>query len=129
MVRMAVHQSRGRTQIKDSRRGCPRYQPHKGKSLTFGIRPEHVTEKRVHTASSQVDFSADVQVVEPMGMDTMVFFSVKGTDICARSAPQAVVGAGHRMEFTVDLHHMHLIDPEKNRVIGHRSDDKAKTSD
>ena len=100
-----------------------RYQPHKGKSLTFGIRPEHVTEKRVHTASSQVDFSADVQVVEPMGMDTMVFFSVKGTDICARSAPQAVVGAGHRMEFTVDLHHMHLIDPETNRVVGHRSDD------
>ena len=91
--------------------------------------PEMCIRDSVHTASSQVDFSADVQVVEPMGMDTMVFFSVKGTDICARSAPQAVVGAGHRMEFTVDLHHMHLIDPETNRVIGHRRADKAKTGD
>ena len=63
-----------------------------------------------------------------MGMDTMVFFSVKGTDICARSAPQAVVGAGHRMDFTVDLRHMHLIDPETNRVIGHGNDDIASAS-
>ncbi len=104
------------------------YQPHKGKPLVFGIRPEHVTEKRVHTASSQVDFSADVQVSEPMGMETMVFFSVKGTGICARSAPQAVVGAGHRMDFTVDLRHMHLIDPETNRVIEHRNGDIASPS-
>ena len=39
-----------------------------------------------------------------------------------------VVGAGHRMDFTVDLRHMHLIDPETNRVIGHRNDDTASTS-
>jgi multiple sugar transport system ATP-binding protein len=93
------------------------YQAFLGKLLTFGIRPEHVTEKRAHTTTTQVDFSADVEVVEPMGMDTMVFFNMNSEDVCARSVPHSVMDPGHRMEFTVDMNRMHLIDPETGRVI------------
>ena len=94
-----------------------KYQAFLGRLLTFGIRPEHVTEKRAHTTTTQVDFSADVEVVEPMGMDTMVSFNMNNENVCARSVPQSVMSPGHRMEFTVDMNRMHLIDPETGRVI------------
>ncbi len=94
-----------------------RYRPHVGKEMVFGIRPEHLTDKRAHTNDAQVDFGSDVDVLEPMGMDTMVFFSVRGNEICARAAPKAVAPVGQRMEFTADMSQMHLLDPESDRVV------------
>ncbi len=94
-----------------------RYRPYVGKEMVFGIRPEHLTDKRAHTNESQVDFGSDVVVLEPMGMDTMVFFTVRGAEICARAAPKAVTPVGQRMEFTADMSQMHLLDPESDRVV------------
>ena len=93
------------------------YEPFTGKEMTFGIRPEHITEKKTHTISTQTDFSADVEVTEPMGMDTMVYLSINSTGVCARSAPRSVASPGQRMEFTMDMGQMHLIDSNSNQVI------------
>ena len=93
-----------------------RYRPYVGKSLIFGIRPEHITEKRVHTNSSQIDFAADVAVLEPTGMDTMVYFKINGKDVWARSVPGAVGEVGKPMDLTLDMNHMHLFDANSNRV-------------
>jgi multiple sugar transport system ATP-binding protein len=94
-----------------------RYRPLVGKEMIFGIRPEHVTERRAHTSDGQVDFGSDVEVLEPMGMDTMVFINVRDVEVCARSAPKAVAAVGQRMEFTADMNHMHLLDPVTDRVV------------
>ena len=93
------------------------YEQFTGKEMTFGIRPEHITEKKTHTISTQTDFSADVEVTEPMGMDTMVYLSINSTGVCARSAPRSVSSPGQRMEFTMDMGQMHLIDSNSNQVI------------
>ena len=87
------------------------------REMLFGIRPEHVTEKRAHTSADQVDFKSGVEVLEPMGIDTMVFFSIGGTEICARSQPRAVSPVGRSMDFTIDMGQMHLIDPETDLVV------------
>ena len=94
-----------------------RYRSHLGKDMVFGIRPEHLTEKRAHRADGQGDCGSDGEVREPMGMDTMVFFNVRGVEVCARSAPKAVAPTGHRMEFTADLNQMHLLDPGSGQVV------------
>jgi multiple sugar transport system ATP-binding protein len=94
-----------------------RYRQHAGREMLFGIRPEHLTEKRPHAGAGHVHFSTDVDVVEPLGMDTMIYTTVNGTDVCARSNPKAVQPVGTRMELTVDMNHMHLIDPESHRVV------------
>jgi len=52
-----------------------------------------------------------------MGMETMVFFSINGTEISARVNPADAQQPGERMRFTADLRHMHLIDPSTNLVI------------
>jgi multiple sugar transport system ATP-binding protein len=94
-----------------------RYRPYVGKDMTFGIRPEHLTERKAHTEEAQLDLDAEVNVLEPMGMDTMVFIELGGTEVAARSAPKAVSDVGETMAFTIDMNNMHLIDPVAEKVV------------
>ncbi len=94
-----------------------RYRPYLGREMIFGIRPEHLTEQRAHTGEGQEDFGADVVVLEPMGIDTMVFIDIEGTEVCARSTPREAGNVGERMGFTVDMNNMHLIDPDSSVVV------------
>ncbi|MGE0240614.1 MAG: ABC transporter ATP-binding protein [Parvibaculaceae bacterium] len=94
-----------------------RYRPYRDREIVFGIRPEHITERRAHVGAEQHDFAADVEVVEPMGIDTLVYIRLAGTEVCARSTPQAAAGPGQSMSFTIDMARMHLIDPATDKVI------------
>ena len=64
-----------------------------------------------------MDLNAEVHVLEPMGMDTMVFIELGTTEVAARSAPKAVSGVGETMAFTIDMNNMHLIDPAAEKVV------------
>ena len=81
----------------------------------LGLRPEHITETRAYERRRGVH--PPIDVVEPMGMETMVHFAVDGTEICARVSPEAATAPGERMRLMADMRHMHLIDPESERVI------------
>jgi multiple sugar transport system ATP-binding protein len=94
-----------------------RYGPAVGKEMLFGIRPEHVTDKRPHTDATYYDFTSEVVVLEPMGIDTMVFINIGETEITTRSRPRAVSQVGQPMDFTIDMAHMHLIDQESDIVL------------
>src|SRR3989440_2101307 len=59
-----------------------RYRPSAGKELTFGIRPEHLTEAKTNGSKKLATFDAGIEVVEPMGNETLVFFSFGGTEAC-----------------------------------------------
>src|ERR1700724_2068674 len=52
------------------------YRPHAQKDLILGLRPEHITEARSQREPGTAEFSVPIEVVEPMGMETMVFFSI-----------------------------------------------------
>jgi multiple sugar transport system ATP-binding protein len=96
----------------------PRYQPHAGRGqLLFGLRPEHVTEFRAQTSSNQHPFEYQVDVTEPMGMETLVFLRVNGSDVCARTNPAAGAQPGAKLKMLADLDHMHLIDDATGRVL------------
>jgi multiple sugar transport system ATP-binding protein len=95
----------------------PRYRNFVGKEMLLGIRPEHVTHKHAHTHDAFQDFVAPVKVLEPMGIDTMVFFDFGATEVCSRSDPKAIENVGNDMDFTIDKSQMHLIDPQSSRVI------------
>ena len=58
-----------------------------------------------------------LDVVEPMGMETMVFFKVDGTEMCGRVEPTAAKSSGETMQLRANLDHMHLIDPATNAVL------------
>ncbi|MPY75728.1 MAG: sn-glycerol-3-phosphate ABC transporter ATP-binding protein UgpC [Alphaproteobacteria bacterium] len=94
-----------------------RYRSHLDREMVFGIRPEHISDRRPNAGSGFEEFEAGMEVVEPMGIDTMVFFSIDGIEICARARPRAVGPVGEAMPFTVDMNEMHLIDPANDRVV------------
>jgi multiple sugar transport system ATP-binding protein len=47
----------------------------------------------------------------------MIYLSVSGREVCARVSPEAALDPGERMRFMADMRHMHLIDPQTERVI------------
>jgi multiple sugar transport system ATP-binding protein len=95
-----------------------RYRPHVGSELTFGLRPEHITEVRGgELPLGMAKFSVPLDVVEPMGMETMVYFVVAGVEVCGRVNPTAAGRAGEEMPLVADLNQMHLINPRNDRVI------------
>jgi multiple sugar transport system ATP-binding protein len=93
-----------------------RYRAAANKPLIFGLRPEHITEPRGGRDAAS-EFSVTLDVIEPMGMETMVFFTIDGTEVCARVEPTSVSGPGQSMRLAANLNHMHLIDPETQQVL------------
>ncbi len=88
-----------------------------GKELILGLRPEHVTEPRRNDRDQACEFTATLDVVEPMGMETMVYFRVDGQEVCGRVDPGSAAGPGEPMRLYADINHMHLIDPQTGAVL------------
>ena len=89
-----------------------RYGVHKGRAdLLLGLRPEHITEPRPGSPGEGALLTATVDVAEPMGLETMLFFSISGTEVCARVEPGSAKGPGEVMPLRANMSHMHLIDP------------------
>jgi multiple sugar transport system ATP-binding protein len=95
-----------------------RYRPHAGRDgLLFGIRPEHLTEARANGDMHIGQFEAALEVTEPMGNETMVFFSIQAKEVCGRVSPNAGAREGTQMRMAAHLDHMHLIDDASGRVL------------
>jgi multiple sugar transport system ATP-binding protein len=86
-------------------------------NLLLGLRPEHITAANAHLAPGQVPFEANLDVTEPMGMETLVYFPLNGTQICGRVDPNAGARDGAPLTLAADLNNMHLIDETTGRVI------------
>jgi multiple sugar transport system ATP-binding protein len=95
-----------------------RHAPFVGLPMLLGVRPEHLTEPRVDDdAAGRMRFDVVLDVVEPMGMETMVFFRLGDAQLCARVDPASARGPGERMTLAAHLSHMHLIDPRTDLVV------------
>jgi multiple sugar transport system ATP-binding protein len=95
-----------------------RYRPHLGREMILGIRPEHCIEIRPHEAhGGWADFEARVEVVEPLGMDTMVHFKLAGKPVCSLVDPYAAQNAGETIRLMMDMKKMHLLDPRTDKVV------------
>jgi multiple sugar transport system ATP-binding protein len=102
--------------VPQSRAG--RYRPHLGRDgVTFGLRPEHLTEARPNGEKQLGYIDAVIEVSEPLGMETLVFFRIKGLDVCGRVSPDAGAREGARMRLAASLDNMHLIDDATGRVL------------
>ena len=85
--------------------------------MVFGLRPEDIIETRNQLPAGSATFDVQLDVVEPMGMETMVYFVVNGVEVCGRVNPTAAGNAGESMKLVADMNHMHLIDPVTDQVI------------
>lgn len=85
--------------------------------LLLGIRPEHLTEAHAHLGPGVETFDTVLDVTEPMGMETLVYFGLDGTPICGRVDPNAGATDGAPMRLAMDLNNMHLLNEETGVVL------------
>jgi multiple sugar transport system ATP-binding protein len=85
--------------------------------LLLGLRPEHITEARLHREPGMEVFDAVLDVTEPMGMETLVYFTLDATQVCARVSPGAGARDGAPLRLMMDLNHMHLLNETTGVVI------------
>jgi multiple sugar transport system ATP-binding protein len=91
------------------------YAAHIGRELEFGLRPEHLSEPRGRTDS--VDVQAKVEVVEPMGMEALLYVRISGQEMVARIDPTSIPRPGDMIPLSAHMAHMHLIDPQSGLVL------------
>ncbi|HEX4141884.1 MAG TPA: sn-glycerol-3-phosphate ABC transporter ATP-binding protein UgpC [Candidatus Methylacidiphilales bacterium] len=104
-----------------------RYSAYAGKDMLLGVRPEHMPAYTGDNRPGFATIEVDVDITEPMGMETVIYFFLTGTkddhkDIteapfCARIDPLVHVGPGTRVRLAVDMNNMHLIDPSSDKVV------------
>jgi multiple sugar transport system ATP-binding protein len=85
--------------------------------LSLGIRPEHLTEMRPTLVPGHAPLSAQIDVTEPMGMETLVYFKFNGANVCGRVSPKAGARDNAPMQLAADLNNMHIIDETSGQVF------------
>lgn len=86
-----------------------------GQPINFGIRPEHLEA----CAEDKSDFSLEVDIIEPLGADTLLYGRIPGNDnlIIAEQPGKRRYARGDVVPLRVDRERVHLFDAETERRI------------
>ncbi len=95
-----------------------RLKPYSDKQVTLGIRPEHIYSQRPTGLESIAAFSAQIEVVEPVGNEIFVYFST-GADAqyVARVATDLPPEVGKPFELYFDTSKVHFFASESQQAI------------
>ncbi len=94
-----------------------RYEPCLGRPMVLGLRPEHLTDPREPARPDAARLDVAVDVVEPMGMETLVHFVIGATPACARVDPATPAVPGGVLALHADMGQMHLIEDAAGSVV------------
>ncbi len=115
---LAFKQQNGAFKMPISRENQKRLRKYVGKKVTLGLRPEHI-----YRSSSRIARGAkvhvDVQVVEPMGNEIYVYFSVgkDGRQYTARFDATTMPSVGKRLEMIFNTSKAHFFEAATEEVI------------
>jgi ABC-type sugar transport system ATPase subunit len=87
-----------------------------GDNVVFGIRPEDVDIAIGAPPPGFTDLPATVEVVEPLGSDTLVFTSVLGASVTARVRPGERPAPGSQIRLRINLDRAHIFDAATGRA-------------
>jgi len=90
-----------------------------GKTVTMGVRPEHLIE-RSKIAGGAPEGSlipVTVDVVELLGNEIFVYLTNRGATLTARMPPDIKLERGQNIEVAAESDHLHFFDPESDAAI------------
>ena len=95
-----------------------RYAGEGGRDVLLGIRPEHMYRAEGETPRPDcARFATTVEIVEPMGANTLVNFHLGKTSMLVRLDGSAAEQPGDSLALDLDMNRAVLVDPESERVI------------
>jgi multiple sugar transport system ATP-binding protein len=87
-----------------------------GRLIELGLRPEHVRPGEARD-TGDVAIDAKVEVIEPLGSETLTWLAVGGRSMTGRFPPEQRVKPGEQVRVTLALSRMHLFDVETGAAI------------
>lgn len=91
------------------------YAHYADKPIVFGIRPESISERQQRAGFADVDVKIDL--VEPLGPQTMVYFAIGGADLCGCIDPESRPKPQTMMPLSFNMNHMHLFDASTGSAL------------
>ena len=89
-----------------------------GQTITVGIRPEDIHDPEFpRPGITPAEIEVDVDVVEPMGSETVIHLLVDDLTIVARADSRTSARAGQGLHVALDLTHLHAFDIETGLAI------------
>jgi multiple sugar transport system ATP-binding protein len=85
-----------------------------GREVDFGIRPEDIV---ADAREGYAPMAGKVVVVEPLGAETLVTFSVAGGELIARMPPDVRYAPGDATTVHLDMSKCHLFDRQSGAVV------------
>jgi multiple sugar transport system ATP-binding protein len=86
-----------------------------GKPVIFGIRPEHLSDQV--SDPSHVPVTATVEISEPMGSESIVYFKSATGNLIARVPGEHLYHPGDQLTIQLNMDKVHLFDGETEKVI------------
>ena len=85
--------------------------------VVLGVRPEHLGRANPGERAGLARHSAIVELLQPTGSRTYATFSLGGTRAVAELQAHDVSAINEKIELSIDMNRVVLIDPATNRVI------------
>lgn len=97
------------------------FRNHAGKEVILGIRPEDIHDSRYQPAGiSPWELEANVDVVEQMGNEVVVYLNEKGASFISRMDPRCDAEVGDRLNIAVNIDNIHLFDPSTRESLDYQ---------
>jgi multiple sugar transport system ATP-binding protein len=91
---------------------------HVGKRVIFGVRPEDIFDTRLSEgAEEKAHIRVRVEVVEPMGNETLVYLSTNTSSLVARLDAMQLPKVGDEMDVVLDISRSHFFDVETEETL------------
>ena len=89
-----------------------------GKEVIMGIRPEHIHDEAVYLESMPESVTtANVEVIEMLGSETLLYLFIDEVSITARVNPRTTARTGDTIKVAFDTNRIHLFDKDTEKVI------------
>jgi multiple sugar transport system ATP-binding protein len=97
------------------------YKSHVNKDVTFGIRPEDISDDVSEDPRGEWEhFTAVVEVIEPLGSEIILELSKGEHSFIAKVDPHSKSQLNQEVTVYFDMLKLHLFDPETGKVISRR---------
>jgi multiple sugar transport system ATP-binding protein len=105
------------------------YKQYTGKKVVFGIRPEDIHDGDFQPPGIvPAKVEANVDVVEQMGNEMVVYLEERGSNFISRMDPRTRARVGNRMGLVINMENMHLFDVDSKVSLAyeHKTSEAAK---
>ena len=88
-----------------------------GKSVWLGIRPEDIYDSDSFTANNSVKVDVRLEVVEPMGNEIFLYFTIDSSQFVARIPARKKPEPNTTKTLSIDLNKLHFFDADSEKSI------------